>query len=436
MQIYDELARAQGGRAIQNLARAANVAPEQMDAVIKAVIPHFSSAIERNTLSRGGLADFLEALGDGHHEYILDNPQSMADPRVREDGNEVLAHVLGSKDRSRAVAYQAAQASGLGEGLIKMLLPFIAQMLMGAIAKWAKGGLGDVISKLPGGMGGGDAEGGRGGGRLPFPMPGSGGEQDQGGWDGSSGDGGGRSGGRTRGGSRGGPFELPRAELPPGGYPMPPMPGSPQAGGPEETLPGGGGLDPGDDDAPVNRRQRQGRGAQAPDAGGSSPFPFPFPFPLPGQPDGDRPQGDQDGGFQIPWPRRQDRPMGGDGGSGPMSLPRSELPQGGYPMPPMPDAPGPSGGGSMGGGSAGGGLPLPMPGGGRDNPYGDLSDILRRGGAGADGSGGLGGTVRDAIGGLLGFGSRGIVGWIVRLLVVRFGWGLLKRLLGRLLTGR
>ena len=40
------------------------------------------------------------------------------------------------------------------------------------------------------------------------------------------------------------------------------------------------------------------------------------------------------------------------------------------------------------------------------------------------------------LGGILGFSSRGVIGWIIRLIVVRFGWGLLKRVLGRFLGGR
>ena len=83
------------------------------------------------------------------------------------------------------------------------------------------------------------------------------------------------------------------------------------------------------------------------------------------------------------------------------------------------------------------GLPMPSPGqapGQGNNPYGDLSDILRRG-AKIEGAPSKG-IVRSALGGLLGFGGGGIISWFVRLIVMRWGWGLLKRFLGRALTGR
>ena len=376
MKLYEIIAGAQDGQAIANLARAARIEPERLDAAVQAVLPEFAHGIERNTLSRGGLADLVAALGDGHHEIILDNPAALADPRVVDDGNAILAHVFGSKERSRAVAMQAAQAAGLSDNLIRMLLPYIAQMAMGAIAKWAKGGLGDVIQKLPNGQGSG--QGGAQGGGLPFPMPQQGQPRSSG----------------NRGGGLGGGFELPRSDAPQGGFPMPPMPGGAMG-------------------------QRQ---PQVDDQDGS--------------------QG-AGGGFQIPWPRQQGQqpPRRSAGGaSGGFGLPQTERPDGGFPMPPMP-------GGSMGGstgdmqnpgdttrGSAGG-LPLPLPGGaGCNNPYGDLSDILRRGAKiGGTPSGGL---VRNVLGGLLGFGGRGLIGWFMRLIFLRFGWGLLKRVLGRALTGR
>lgn len=424
MKLYEIISGAQGGQAIDNLARAANVEPEQMDGVFRTVLPAFSNAIERNTLSRGGLADLVKALGDGHHEVILDNPQAMADPRVVQDGNEILGYVLGSKDRSRGVAMQAAQASGLSEGLIRMLLPYIAQMVMGAIAKWAKGGLGDVVQKIPGGGGGGG---------LPFPMP-QGSPRSDGG--------GGYEiprGGTGGGGGGGGGFELPRGELPQGGYPMPPIPGGPGGGGRQQP--------PRQDDDGNDRGQHQGGGGgfQIPwprnddrgqQQGGGAGVPFPFPSPQSGG------QQRGDGGFQIPWPRQRDREpeRRGGGSTGGFELPHGELPDGGYPMPPIPGGTGGRGGstgsfpapqgGGMGGGS---GSPLPLPGGGGgNNPYGDLSDILRRGGQiGGAPSGGL---VRNILGSLLGF-RGGLMSWLFRLIVMRFGWGLLKRFLGRALTG-
>ena len=59
---------------------------------------------------------------------------------------------------------------------------------------------------------------------------------------------------------------------------------------------------------------------------------------------------------------------------------------------------------------------------------------------GMEGGGALGTLIRAVLGALLGFQSRGVIGWLVRLVVMRWGWGFLQRILGRVLgrvlTGR
>ena len=94
-------------------------------------------------------------------------------------------------------------------------------------------------------------------------------------------------------------------------------------------------------------------------------------------------------------------------------------------------------------GSFGGGSPLPIPGdvipginGPANNPYGNLPDVIRRGGGPAVDGGSLGDVIRNTIGSSLGFQSKGFLGWVIRLIVLRWGWGFVRSILGRVLTGR
>ena len=62
-----------------------------------------------------------------------------------------------------------------------------------------------------------------------------------------------------------------------------------------------------------------------------------------------------------------------------------------------------------------------------NNPYGSIANAIRNGGATG---GAAAGGVRDILGSMLGFGSsKGIMGWIIRLLVLRFGMSILRGLL-------
>lgn len=275
MRIEDILAEVQGGAAAANLANSVGLDKAQVNAVLRSVLPQLERRMERNTLSRGGVADLVEILGRTGGGTYIERQDAVSDPTVRALGIEALENILGSKDQSRAVAARASRASGISEELIKQMLPVIAAMVMGALAKGSAGSLGEILGKMTGAAGRGSA-------------------QPQG-----------------------------RA-------------------GPPARLPEGPGW--------------QGGGAT-----GDSPLPLP--------------------GDHIPGIGRG------------------------------------------------------------NNPYGDLSDVIRRGGSripdgGAGGGGALSSIIRSVLGALLGFQSRGIVGWLVRLIVVRWGWGILRWLIGRVLLRR
>lgn len=362
MQILEVIESAQQGQAMANLGAAYGISEDEARAVTQAVLPHLAVSLERNTLSRGGLADTVHALGDGHHEAILETPEAWQDPRVIADGQAILDHILGSTHKSRILAARASQATGVGGSIIEALLPILAQMLMGALSRYMKGGLGDILSKLPipqGGRTRGDDAGHETGGTMP--------------------------GGSGRG------FELPRSEAPAGGYPMPPMPPSGDPLGRDrarEPVDGGNGGGFG-----------QPRSGQGGDVWGA-----PAPLPDAGQsPSGGAPSG----GYRLP---RYEMPGGAGGGEGSGRTWND--------------------GGS---GRSGGGFPLPGPRPEGDNPYGDLSDILRRRGGASQDVGGSGGglwsVVRNVLGSALGFGGSGFFGWLIRLLVLRIGWPMLRRMI-------
>jgi hypothetical protein len=254
MQVIDALRAAQGGANFDNLARSFGITPHQVEVAIAALIPEVGGTLERNTLSRGGIADVVSALGDPRYCQVLEDPSALQNPAMKSAGVELLEQMIGNKDRSRALAARAAASSGLSETLIKQLLPYVIPMIVGAIAKSSGGALTDILARLPGGGSG-----------------------------------------------------------------------------------------------------------------------------LPG----------------TPAPRH--RPPAPTASRGPLPLPGEHTPLGG------------------------------------SNPYSDLSDVIRTGGSGA---GGLAGLIRSILGGLLGFQSRSVIGWIVRFVIVRWGWTILRSILGGVFGGR
>jgi hypothetical protein len=69
-------------------------------------------------------------------------------------GNEILGHIFGSKDKSRDVAAQASQQSGVDTSVLKKLLPIVAgavamhYMTKGRGGSSGGGGLGSILGGL------------------------------------------------------------------------------------------------------------------------------------------------------------------------------------------------------------------------------------------------------------------------------------------------
>lgn len=81
-------------------------------------------------------------------------------------GNQLLGNIFGSKDVSRQVAGHASQQSGLDPALLKKMLPILAMLAAGYLAKRSggqQGGLGGVLGSILGGLAGGQPGGLRGG---------------------------------------------------------------------------------------------------------------------------------------------------------------------------------------------------------------------------------------------------------------------------------
>ena len=156
MNILEALMAAQGGGAVSQLGQQFGLRNDQAAAALKALVPALATGLARNATQEGGLAGLTAALSGGRHGSYLDDLTSLAQPAATADGNGILGHILGSKDVSRQVAAQAAMSTGLGPELLKQMLPVVAAMMMGAMAKRA--GSGPVTAGLgapAGGMGGG-----------------------------------------------------------------------------------------------------------------------------------------------------------------------------------------------------------------------------------------------------------------------------------------
>ena len=136
------------GRSCSSQSRA-GLSPEQTSAALAAIVPALAQGLQRSTSLPGGLDSLLGALTGGEHARYVDDPATLQTPEAVSDGNAILGHILGSKDASREVASQASAQTGLGEEVLKQLLPIAATLVMGSLAKQQIGGAA-VAAGVPG----------------------------------------------------------------------------------------------------------------------------------------------------------------------------------------------------------------------------------------------------------------------------------------------
>lgn len=174
MNLVDRLRRANDGAIVRRMGERAGVEPEQAEAVLEQVVPELARYIERNTLSRGGLADMIDALSQEHRARYLGDADLVGHEQAREDGKALLEQIVGTKHQSRKIAARASRETGVPADRIEHMLPEIAAVSMGGLSQQTFGPLGDILNKLPGGTGMGFPQsGGNMSGQSPLPIPGA-----------------------------------------------------------------------------------------------------------------------------------------------------------------------------------------------------------------------------------------------------------------------
>lgn len=150
MQITDILAQMGG---LQSMARELGVSEAQAasgaEALIPAILGGFKKQAQSQPTGLEGLGGLLGQLGGGSLLDQVLSPQ----PTDVSAGNDVLGQIFGTKEVSRTVAQNAASQSGLDPSVLKKMLPMLAMVVAGFMARQQGGGA-PAPSSAGGGLGG------------------------------------------------------------------------------------------------------------------------------------------------------------------------------------------------------------------------------------------------------------------------------------------
>ncbi len=128
-------------------------------ALLPAILGGFKKQAGSQAKAPEGLGGLLGKLGGGS---LLDDVVSQQPTNVSR-GNDVLGQIFGTKEVSRTVAQSASTSTGLDPSMLKKMLPMVAMLVTGLMAKQhqrtgagaaeTSAGVGGLLGGLLGGSG-------------------------------------------------------------------------------------------------------------------------------------------------------------------------------------------------------------------------------------------------------------------------------------------
>jgi len=145
--LYEVLANAQHGSALDQISSEYGLTPQQTQAAVAALLPAISMGLKRSTTTPEGLGELLSLMGRQQGLYdMYEDPRAAFSRKGQAAGNAALSNMFGSPDASREIAAQAQQLSGVTSGILKKLLPVLAGILLSGLMR---GGSGQASPSAP-----------------------------------------------------------------------------------------------------------------------------------------------------------------------------------------------------------------------------------------------------------------------------------------------
>lgn len=135
MSLLKMLMDAQDGQGLGQLAQQFGLDEAQMGGLAGMIAPAISQGAKRRAQQPGGLEAMLgQMMGERESQY-LDNPGAAAQPEARQQGEQFLEQILGSRDATQELGAAAAERSGVSPDIVSQIMPAIAAMMQGGMQR-------------------------------------------------------------------------------------------------------------------------------------------------------------------------------------------------------------------------------------------------------------------------------------------------------------
>jgi hypothetical protein len=149
--LADILTQATGKQGFDAFATQFGMTPQQAKTAMEALLPAFSLGLNRATQSPSDMANLFGLFTTGtNYAQMFEQPMQAGQSMV-EAGQQALTRIFGSPELTQAIAQQTAAATGVGQEMMKQVMPVMASLIMGGLMKGAMSGqnpLGDMITAM------------------------------------------------------------------------------------------------------------------------------------------------------------------------------------------------------------------------------------------------------------------------------------------------
>lgn len=139
--LFDMMMQADNGKAMQAFASQFNLAQDQVAKAVAALMPAFSAGLKRQSSNPFDFASLMQKAASGNYASYFEDVTRAFTPKGMADGNAALQQIFGSQELAGAIAAQAAQFSGVGQDMMRQMMPALADGMMGGLIKQMTGQL-------------------------------------------------------------------------------------------------------------------------------------------------------------------------------------------------------------------------------------------------------------------------------------------------------
>ncbi|MCD2172828.1 DUF937 domain-containing protein [Rhizobium sp. C4] len=133
--LFDLMMQAQNGKALEAFSAQFGLAQEQMAKAMAALTPAFSTGLKRSAANPYDLSTLMSSLMSGNYGKYFEDVNAAFSPQGIADGQNFMGTIFGPVDVQKAIAEQAAKVTGVGQDMLRSMMPAMASAMAGGLIK-------------------------------------------------------------------------------------------------------------------------------------------------------------------------------------------------------------------------------------------------------------------------------------------------------------